>query len=200
MKQKYERTQNSEPRQIRINQHLGALFWKHEMSYIILSWRNRPLTVGTSSWKLTHRPAWLKHCGTQLTTVTDVHHIIISVSRPLFPSSPNLHHYRADRGWVEIATKGASDPELSGPSVVGRAGLQKPAYVPCIIPHLFFYFDAFISSNDSLQFSTAPATWSSSAPHNQCNPHIARLQKSRSALYLLGGFDVLSFIRLAVCD
>lgn len=156
--------------------------------------------TGTSEWKLTHRPAWLKHYGTRLTTVTNVHHIIISISRPIFPPSSILRHHQADRGWVEITADGESDPELSGPSTVGRAGLQKQAYVPCIVPHLFFYFGTFISSSDSLQFSTAPATWSSSAPHSQCNPHITRLQKSRSALYLLGGFDVLPFIRLSGRD
>lgn len=32
--QENEKPQNSEPKQIRINQHLGALFWKHEMPYI----------------------------------------------------------------------------------------------------------------------------------------------------------------------
>lgn len=86
--------------------------------------------TGTSEWKLTHRPAGLKHYGTRLTTVTNVHHIIISISRPIFPPSSILRHHQADRGWVEITADGESDPELSGPSTVGRAGLQKQAYVP----------------------------------------------------------------------
>lgn len=40
--QKYERTQNSEPKQIGINQHLGALFWEHEMPYIKLELVDSP--------------------------------------------------------------------------------------------------------------------------------------------------------------
>lgn len=40
--QKYERTQNSKPKQIRINQHLGAQIWKHEMPYIKLELPDTP--------------------------------------------------------------------------------------------------------------------------------------------------------------
>lgn len=40
--QKYEKTLNSEPKQIRINQHLGALIRKHEMPYIKLELADTP--------------------------------------------------------------------------------------------------------------------------------------------------------------
>lgn len=60
--------------------------------------------IWTSWWELTRRPARLKHCGTRLTTVTDVHHIIISISCPILPSSSILRHSRADRGCREITS------------------------------------------------------------------------------------------------
>lgn len=61
-------------------------------------------------------PVWFSTVATRFSTVTDVDHIIISISHPIFPASPApLCHYHQDN-WEREGKEWASDPELSGPT------------------------------------------------------------------------------------
>ena len=64
-------------------------------------WRESWRGMGRESERERER-AWLKHRSIQLTTVTDVHHIIIAISRPIFPESSVLRHCQTDRRRAEI--------------------------------------------------------------------------------------------------